>query len=1109
MKATIRFIVATVILSVTALSSGTDACGQAGGGKLTVSGCVTDATTGEPLIGAGVIVSGSTSGVVTDINGNYSISVDKTATLEFSFIGYNLHTEDVNGRAKIDCKLSEDKNVLNDVVVVGYATMKKKNLVGAVEQVSGDVLADRATGNIARSLEGQVAGLNITFSDGKASHGATLNIRGQTSIGAGGSALILVDGVEGDFSSVNPQDVQSVSVLKDASSTAVYGARGAYGVVLITTKNAQKGKPNVNYSGSISLNRRTIIYDNITDSIEWLDWWKACFDGYYHGTKSLLNHIDNKVPYSENIYNEIIRRNADPSLSKVAASNEVEGFGWAYYDNTDWFNEFYKPFHLTHEHNLSVSGGNDNANYYVSGRFYKQDGIYKVGDEHYIKYNLRAKGSLKIRPWMKLTDNMSMAVNNYKQPRTSAGNTVQQYMLHCLSPMSPLKNPDGTWTPAAGTSGYAAFAEGNNFITNDYMIFRNKLDLDISIVKNILKLQADYSFNYTQRKRIMVQNMVPYSKVPGTIIWQKETAGDGMKQTDYNTIYQAANVYLTYTPQLGEKHSLTGLLGWNVEWNKYREVQTGRTDFITDYKWSFNLMDGPVSVSPTSKDWAFNGFFMRVNYAYAGKYLFEGSIRADGSSKFPPNSRWGVFASGSFAWRLSDEKFMEWAKPALSNFKIRLSAGSMGNGNVDPYKYTSEMNVNRSSNIVLGGVLPTVTSVASVVPNSLTWERSTTYDVGIDADFLNNRLSLCADVYRRITSDMYTLSETLPAVYGAAPPKGNNAEMKTDGWELSVGWRDQLSVGGKPFSYGIKASVWDNLSKITKFKGNSTKYLGTVGKVAENSGHPANHYEGEVIGEIWGWTVEGLFKDWDDVNNHALQQFQQTQDKITMPGQVKVADLDGNGIIDQGSMKVGDTGDLRVIGNSTPRYQFGFNLDLNWNGIGLSLFIQGVGHRDWYPGADCGYFWGKYSRPFFYFIPSGHRLTSPDVAQMSEDGSVCLNAETAYWPKPTTYQSNGSYNFQTLLETANTRYMQNAAYVRLKNIQIEYNFNDKVLRALKMKGLKIYLNGENLFCFTPLHKWAPNLDPEGLGYDPDFSATVDGDVYPTFKTFTAGINITF
>ena len=1083
----------------------------------TIAGQVLDAN-GEPLIGATLVVKGTTTGFITDLNGNFEIKgVEFPATFLVSFIGYKTTELTLTGNEPSPYKivLSSDVTIIDDIVVVGYGTMKKRDLIGAVDAVGSEVIGDRANPNLVRSLQGQVAGLNISFNDGKASHKGSYNVRGTGSIGAGGSSLVLIDGVEGSLDIINPQDVQSVSVLKDASSTAVYGARGAFGVILVTTKSAQKGRPVINYSGSVSINRRTVIPDGITDSNDWFDWWKTGYNNYYNGSKALLNHVDSKVPYSQEIYDLIAQRKADiaatgkSDIPDVMESTAIPGFGYAYLDNHDWLKEFYRESHPSTEHNLSISGGNDLADYYVSGRFYGSEGVFKVGNEDFKKYSLRAKGSLMVRPWLKFTNNMSMSGDQNYIPMGATTNSIQRYMQHCLAPSAPLRNPDGSWTPAAGISGYAAFYEGNNYLTDDYIYLRDKISADIDIIKDVLKFQADYSYNYTGRTATRVRNYVTYSKEPGVYILESTSVGNGMTETRYDTRYQAANAYTTYSPRLGENNSLTVLLGYNTEWSKYVYTSAERKGFLSD-KYSFNLMDGESSITAGGNEWSYLGAFYRINYAYKGRYLAEVSGRYDGSSKFPSGQRWGFFPSGSLGWRVSDEPWMNWSRRYLDNFKFRISAGSMGNGNVSPYRYASEMTIAKATDFILDGSLASYTGVATAVPLTLTWEKSSTYDAGFDFDMFNSRLSASFDYYVRMTTDMYTAGLQLPGVYGGTVPKGNNAELRTNGWETSIQWKDELKLGGKPFSYSIKGTLWDSYSTITRFVGNEAGAFGTIANLIDNMGQP-QYYVGMRIGEMWGYTVEGLFKDYEDIANSATQEYKQAVDKKTRPGMVKFADLDDSGNVDYGNLSLDDHGDISIIGNSTPRYLYGINLASNWNGIGLSVFLQGVGKRDWYPGKDAGYFWGKYSRPFFYFIPSIHALDNPTVAQLNEDQTECLNYETAYWPRVTTYMTNGDANQTTIMNLPNTRYKQNAAYLRVKNVQIDYTFKENLVKKTGLSGLKVFLNAENLFAFTPLRKWAPNLDPEGIdGGDTDFGASdLNGNSYPMFKTFTFGVNLTF
>lgn len=1080
-----------------------------------VGGIVLDSK-GDPVPGAGIVVRGTRTGTVSGIDGTWQLTVSKGNTLDVTCLGYKSIAVVVGDSDIISIVLEEDAALLDETVVVGYATMKKRDLVGAVDQVDSKVLDNRPATSVGRSLQGQIAGLNVTFTDGKPSRAGSLNIRGETSIGAGGSSLILIDGVEGDINSVNPQDVASVSVLKDASSTAVYGARGAFGVILITTKNPEKGRVSINYSGSVTANRRTVIYDNITDSCEWFDWWVACYNGYYQGQQTLPDNVDSTVPYSQEIYNEIKRRNADPTLSKTSVLNGHNLFGWAYYDNFDWYKEFYKDISWATEHNVSVSGGTDVSDYYVSGRYFSQEGVYSVGNENYHKFDVRAKGSVRVRPWMRITNNMSLASSYYYQPTTPREQViVQRWMQHACYPQSGPYNPDGTWTTAAAISGWAAFVEGNNYRTDNAVHVREKVSADVDIIKDLLTLKGDYSVNYTIKNRVQVQNPVAYSRRPGEILYESASAGDRHDETNYDTIYQAANIYASFspfaaTPSLSKKHTLTVLAGWNVEWQDYKTLKVSRTGFTSDSKTSFSLMDGITGVTQGGNAWSYSGAFARANYSYLGRYLLEVSARYDGTSKFPSSHKWGFFPSASVGWRISDEPWMNWATPVVSNAKIRFSAGSIGNGNVAPYLYTSDIAVKLADDYVLSGALASYSTAGSIVPVSLTWETATTYDAGIDADMFGNRLAFTGDIYIRNTTDMYTESATIPAVYGATAPKGNNAELLTRGWEVALQWKDRVMVAGKPLDYSIRGTLWDSRSFVTKFAGNDTKSLGTWSNVLQSHGNPSEYYEGMELGEMWGWTIEGIFRDQDDINNHAIQAgFLQSYDKVARPGQLKVKDMDESGIIDYGEFTADNPGDLSIVGNNRMRYMYGLNLSLDWNGIGISAFFQGCLKHMWYPGADCGYFWGKYARPYFAFIPSIHSTSNPDVAKMNEDNTVCLNYDTAYWPKLTTMQSNSNYTWGHLLEMPNNRYMQDASFVRLKNLQISYTLPKKWCDAATFKTVKVFFNGENLFCFTPMHKYAPNLDPEGLSYDSDFSGTQDGNTYPVMKSFTLGVNLSF
>lgn len=526
-------------------------------------------------------------------------------------------------------------------------------------------------------------------------------------------------------------------------------------------------------------------------------------------------------------------------------------------------------------------------------------------------------------------------------------------------------------------------------------------------------------------------------------------------------------------------------------------------------------MDGDMLTAILGEDgneWAYAGALFRVDYTYASKYLAEFSGRYDGSSKFPYNSQWGFFPSGSLAWRFSEESFLEATRSWLTNGKLRFSIGSLGNGNASPYSFMSLVDPS-TSGVILDGAKATYAYVPGLVPSGLTWERSTTYNVGLDLGMLNDRLAFQGDAYIRKTTDMYTVGPTLPAVLGAGSPKGNYADMETKGWELSLTWRDSFVLANKPFSYSVKAMAWDYYSDITKFN-NDTKSL-------------SSYRVGQRLGEIWGYHVEGLYEHdaqalarttgtkvdvLDDMGN-VIRTYDYTDRKVNQSTVAKVssksntylagdliyADLNGDGLVNNGANTADDSGDMKVIGNSLPRYQYGLTLNANWYGFGLTAFFQGVGEQYWYPSNETAFFWGKYGRPY-----------GIDLLEQSKENRWSESNPDAYWPRLRGYVANNS-NYE--LTTVNDRYIQNIGYLRLKNMMIDYSFDKKVCSSLGMSNLRLFVQAENLWTWSPFFKHCKTMDPEGTSTgDDDFSSANDrgaGTGYPFMRTWTVGLSVSF
>lgn len=1055
-----------------------------------VTGVVSDAN-GEPLPGVTILVVGSTTGTITDSEGKYAVEVPGSQSqLSFSFVGYITETVIVGNQTTINVTIRENLEELDEVVVIGYGTTRKRDLVGAVEYLGGEALAERASMNITRSLQGTMPGLNISMRDGKPSRGATLDLRGTSSIGAGGSPLILIDGAEahGDLTTVNPADIESVSVLKDASSAAIYGAKGAFGVILITTKNAVKGKPKINYNGSMSVHRRLYEAERVTNGLEWTN---GFYKAYLGGMGAPPNGINNVFKYNTAWYNELVKRDADPTLEKVRVNSLGE---YEYFGNTDWFDVIYKDFNISQEHNLSVSGGDDRSKYYVSGRYFNQDGIYNAGNEDYKQYNFRAKGQLKLNEHWTIDNNFDFLKRSIHQPMVMYDRqNILRQLEHQGYPMTMPKNPDGTWTETAVYVGWAGFVEGTSYQHNDKFDLKNTIALTYTPTKQ-WTFKGDFSYYFNQSGRDRVENM--YDFYTGPTIKGTRNTFSSLEHYSYNNEYKASNITANYLPDFkNDNHKLNILVGWNIEHKKTNNIQTYRRGLIYPEKPSFVLMDGDYyTTGQSGSEWAYVGFLYRVNYNFKDRYLAELSGRYDASSKFPSNQQWGFFPSASVAWRLSEEDFMKSTKNWLDNFKIRLSVGSLGNGNVDPFEFISTMDIAKTS-LIIGDGLQAYTSAPENIPATLTWETSTTYDGGVDVDLLKNRMNFVFDYYRRYTTDMFTVGPVVPAVFGANTPYGNNADMKTTGWEVSLQWKDQFSLGGKPFSYSIRGMVWDNQSWITKYN-NPTKTLGT--------GQTASYYEGMEIGEMWGYHVEGLFRDQADIDNHADQTaIRVSSTNIIQPGDLKFANLDdSDNVINTGANTADNPGDRRIVGNTSARYHFGLNLGANWNGFGISAFIQGIGKKNWYPHTESAFFWGQYNRPYSYML----KMHTGDDVWSEENQNF-----DAYWPRYRAYLASSSQRAMTLV---NDRYMQNAAYVRLKNLQVDYTFSPKVCNFLRVSDLRIYLAGDNLFTWSPLFKVTRNFDPEVISPgDTDFRSTAgsdgDGYSYPMLGSYTFGVNVTF
>ena len=1018
-----------------------------------IKGSVTS-DSGEPLTGVTVKVSGGGNGTVTDIEGNFSVNAAPGSLLTFSYTGFKPQT--VKAQEGMQVVLQSSVNDLNEVVVVGYGTQKKANLTGAVASVNGSVLENRPISNIGQGLQGVVPNLNVSMGHGGApGAGASFNVRGTTSLN-GGEPLVLVDNVQMDANLVNPDDIESISVLKDAASAAIYGARAAYGVILITTKKGKlNSRPTVQFSASGYWQSPAVEMHNVNS----LDYLKMIDIAYQNSGGS--GHYFNPLVY------EYTEKYVNGTYDQpVFFDKSYSAFKYGYNGNTDWWNELYKTS-FSQIYNASISGGSQKTRYYVSLGSNNQGGILKATDEKYNKYNANINVTSELTPWMEVSAKIAHTYTTEMHPTggtTAMNNTAYSglsaysgMMKSDLSPLMPVKHPDGHYAGQGNfTNPVAIQAQGGNarYRQNDLWMTAG---VKLTPIKGLI-VNADYTWNYygwasTQH----VRNFYDYTAVPGTENYYPWTNPSSVTRSNSDDYYSSFNAFAEYNLSLGNNdHNMKFMVGYNQEKKRTQYYYAGRKDLIDPENPAINQAIGDMAIDGNMGQWAVNGTFARFNYDYKGRYLLELNGRYDGSSKFKKGHRYQFFPSISAAWRLSEEKFFEGVKSWWDNMKLRVSYGSLGNQAVNGnFPYLATYGINTKYGALLGGGRPVAVFAPGLVSSSFTWETVNQIDFGFDAAFLRNRLSASFDWYRRNTKDMLTDGEVLPAVLGASVPRQNAANLKTVGWELSLEWNDRLANG---LSYHVKGVLSDYQSTITKFN-NPTGLI-------------SQYYVGRKMNEIWGYVSNGLFQTEQEANAHANQSY--LYGGKWTAGDVRFEDLDGNNKIDIGDNTLANPGDRKIIGNSTPRFAFGITAGLEYKGIDFEMFWQGIGKRDWFPGSGSAAYWG-----------------------FTNEWQTPLTTSLDYWTPENTnaffprlgWANGGNRN-------TSTRYLQNASYCRLKNVTLGYTLPRNILDKIGVSRLRVYVTGENLLTFTSLIK----------AFDPE---TLNNMTYPINKKIAVGLNLTF
>ena len=1007
-----------------------------------VKGTIVDAT-GMPVIGANVMVKGTTNGTITDMDGNFSLEADNNAILVVSYIGFANQEIKVGNQTNLAITMKEDAEALDELVVVGYGTQKKVNLTGAVTEIkSEDFIEDRPIAQLGQSLQGKVAGLQVSKSNGKPGSGYSFNVRGTTSLNGGGP-LVLVDGVEMDANTIPPEDIESISVLKDAASSAIYGARAAFGVVLITTKSGNFNKKiEVSYSNNISWSKPTDLPEKVDPETQ------IKYGGYAWGNKS--GSYDSYWGHSVSTWLDLYENTTERNTYKI-----VDGVFYPL-GNTDMIKAMTETGFLQ-RHNVSVNGGSKKVAYHISAGLMNQNGVLTRDRDKYSRKNISIKLNSNVTDWLSLQLSSSYIRNKTEFPYIPQGDWYL-YSVSYLRPTFWLTGINDIHNLPYGYSPQIIDYGAQNYnLDNNYNL---QFMTTIKPIKG-LELNVRYTYRRNDGEDFFHQNSYQtVHPMSGGVEYYKNNV-NYIKRTDSSSDYQVLDLWGQYEKSLGN-HNLKFMLGYNQELYQSKNFFAKGESLISDNVPTLDLAMGNTYVGDDLSEWSTRSGFFRFNYNYKEKYLLEVVNRYDGSSKFRKDSRFVYLPSASLGWRVSEESFMDWSDTFLDNLKLRASYGIQGNQSISPYAFIPTYGTGLSNWIVAGKKAVTITP-RGIVNDNFTWEEVKNLNLGVDLGLFSNRLTSTFEWYSRKTEGMLMPGEVLPGVLGTSVPKENAADLRVNGWELSVNWNDQIG----DFSYNVGFNLYDYRTKIVKF--------------ANPTGLYTSNYEGKYLGEIWGYETDRLFTEDDFIvdseGNRKYKDGIPNQDIITgnrvpMPGDVKYKDLNNDGKIDYGNNTLENPGDKRIIGNSSPRYQFGVNMGAQYKGFDMSLFFQGVGKRD---------LWISNSL-IFAFSESYESLFKHTMDFWTSENT------DAFYPRPI---ADWSWNRQV-----QTKYLQNAAYARLKNMTVGYSLPKSIVSKISLSKVRFFISAENLFTITSLPK----------GIDPEIGGS---HTYPFAKELSFGIDVKF
>ena len=1089
-----------------------------------IKGQIVDAE-GEPILGATVVELGTTRGTVTDIDGNFTINSHANAKLRITYVGYKtVETKATNGMKVV---MQNDNAQLDEIVVVGYGQQKKVNLTGSVTNVDIEkTLGGRPEQDVAKALQGAVPGLTITNTSGDINSQPTMQIRGLGTLsnGATSNPLVVVDGVPvDDLTMVNAADIATISVLKDAASTSIYGSRAAFGVILITTKEGKKGeKVSVKYDGHFAWDRATVLpdYPDVPSQLEAAMIGAKRTDG--SDPELFGMYFSQMLPYAKAWKEQHSGKKGYSEMQPFQSMDNVgdyyfngsQPFYYADYDIQDiWYNKA-AP---SQSHSVSLNGSSGRTSYYTSFSYDYKQNLMKFNPDKLSRYNFTTNLKTDVTDWLTVGTRVNFVRRSFS--KADSWNNVYQYLWRWGSFFIP--------------SGYMYDENGEKL---DYRVVAMQKQAArkttvhdqarfnayaIAHITKDLTFNVDYTYqidNYNYKTSDHSVYGMNWSGVKPTYIVgtsSSNTTRENIKQNRWT-----ANAYLNYNHTWVDAHNLGVMVGVNGERFKSDEMWANRTHLYNEDYPELNLAYGEMkdaTITSYTGDRSTAGYFGRINYDYKGIYLLELNGRYDGSSRFPAGDKWAFFPSMSLGYRFTEEGYWKNLHDVISNGKLRFSYGEIGNEAIGDNMFISTISPIAQSKLYWmdkNGNKLNQFQLPDWVSSSLTWERIKTTNVGVDLSFLNDDLSLTFDWYQRTTNDMLAPGKAIPDVAGASAPYTNAGSLRTRGWELSLSYHKQIN---KDLNVYGTFNIGDSKSKVTKWN-NDSKLIGHTGGIVSAANARMYAYEGETWGDIWGFETDRYFTE-DDFNGKdangkwiykegvADQTGIQTDNFVYGPGDIKYKDLDGNKVIDGGKGTADDHGDLKVIGNTMPRYEYSFHLGGSWKGLDLDLFFQGVGKRDMWTQSSFVFPLMRDADKALYANQTSYNIYDP------ANGIIDISQSNRY---PCLYSGNeGSGNVTGLASIGGehnyypqTKYLVNMAYLRLKNVTIGYTLPASITKKVYMEKVRFYGSVNNLCLLYNGAKDYP-VDPEMNAGQGSLSYGTWGRTFPITRTWSVGVQVTF